>query len=305
MFVPSISTVKTNFATSEYLLPLISFANMTQQFLISAFDIARSRERGALVQLLRKARERGQIVMMDSGNYESYWKEEQESWKRSDFHSVIRDTPFSVAFSFDEQDPPDNIEAHFRIVIDGWHQDQECAGDRLIVPIVHGNSELLPSLCARIAEETGVQLIAVAERELGRGVIERAQTVLALRRALDEIGRYVGLHLLGTGSPISIALYGNAGADSFDGLEWFHTSIDHDSGLMFHLSQYDFFRFQTEWGEDDLPFEWRAFAHNLTFFEDWMQRLRRVIFNRGFITFCRLNFPRNIFEQCKNALDWE
>ncbi|WP_182212931.1 hypothetical protein [Stenotrophomonas acidaminiphila] len=74
---------------------------------------------------------------------------------------------------------------------------------------------------------------------------------MALRKALDDNGRYVGLHLLGTGNPISIALYAWAGADSFDGLEWCQTVVDHDTGLLFHLSQSDFFRRQTAWGESD------------------------------------------------------
>jgi len=41
-------------------------------------------------------------------------------------------------------------------------------------------------------------MLAVAERRLGDGVIDRARALLAIRHELDKLDRYVVLHLLGT-----------------------------------------------------------------------------------------------------------
>lgn len=172
---------------------------------------------------------------MDSGNYESYWKDGQESWRQSHFHEALRRFPCTFAFGFDEQNPPQDKDAHVELIIERWQQDQAAAGSRVIVPIVHGSAEVLPVICSAVAQATQVPMVAVAERRLGDGVFERTRSVAAPRNALDSKGRYVGLHLLGTGKFISIALYSSAGADSFDGLEWCQSVVDHETGPLFHL----------------------------------------------------------------------
>lgn len=304
VFFPSISTIKTALAPVEYLAAMYSLRDMNRQFLVSAFDLGRSDPSDRLAQLLAITQEAGMTVLMDSGNYESYWKDAQTSWRQSNFHEVLGSFPCALAFGFDEQNPPAEIDTHVKSVIDRWRMDQVAAGNRVIVPIVHGTSERLPDLCSRVVRETEVPMIAVAERRLGSGVFERTRSVMALRQELNSIGRYVSLHLLGTGNPISIALYAWAGADSFDGLEWCQTVVDHETGLLYHLSQSDFFRRQTKWGADDMSFDARTLAHNLTFYTDWMQRLREAIHGGHILNFFRFNFPLYIFRQCDEEFGW-
>lgn len=304
VFFPSISSVKTALSPVEYLSMLHSLREMNQQFLVSAFDLCQADDGEGLLQLLTSAQESGAMVLMDSGNYESYWKDKQASWLQPEFHNALQRFPYTLAFSFDEQYPPVDQDAHIDLVVDRWRQDQAVAGDRVIVPIVHENMENLPNLCARVANETKTPIIAVAERRLGYGVFERARTVMALREALDQTGRYVALHLLGTGNPISIAIYTWAGADSFDGLEWCQTVVDHETGLLFHYAQSDFFRQQTMWGDDEISFHARTLAHNLTFYTDWMQRLREAIHSGETLRFCRFNFPPRVFSQCVEEFGW-
>lgn len=305
IFFPSISTVKTALSPTQYLATLYSLRDLKNQFLVSAFDLYHSTDGEELARCLIAAQEAGVIVLMDSGNYESYWKNKQGVWSQADFHEVLRRFSCSFAFSFDEQNPPIDEDAHVKLVVERWRLDQSAAGNRVIVPIVHGTAETLPNLCIRVAQETEVPMVAVAERRLGDGVFERIQSVMALREGLNGIGRYVGLHLLGTGNPTSIALYSWAGADSFDGLEWCQTAVDHDTGLLFHLSQSDFFRQQTAWGDEDISFHSRTLAHNLMFYADWMQRLRQAVYDGNVVNFCRFNFPPRVFCQCAAALKWE
>jgi hypothetical protein len=302
-FFPSVSSVKTALLPAEYLAALHSLRDMNRQFLVSAFDLDRGGD--ALAHWLSAGQDAGATILMDSDNYESYWTDEQARWRQQEFHGVLRRFPCSFAFSFDEQNPPADMRAHVDLVVECWRADQAAAGNRVIVPIVHSDAEGLPALCALVAHATQVPMIAVAERRLGDGIFERTRSVVAIREALDGAGRYVGLHLLGTGNPISIALYCWAGADSFDGLEWCQTAVDHDTGLLFHLSQSDFFRQQTAWGEGDMSFHPRTLAHNLTFYSDWMQRLRSAVTNRNVVSFCRLNFPPRVFRHCAVAFGWE
>lgn len=298
--------MKTALRPIDYLQVLSHLVELNGQFLISAFDLADvADDHDSAVNTMRVARQSGAIIMMDSGNYESFWKNAQATWQKSNFHAMLSQFQSDIAFSFDEQQPPIDINKHVELVVARWRADQEVAGDCLIVPIIHGSAADLPELCHRVAGETGVPMVAVPERRLGDGIIARACTVEALRRNLNTFDRYVSLHLLGTGNPISIALYAKMGADSFDGLEWCQTVVDHETALLFHLSQSDFFQAQTKWDDVNLSFHARTLAHNLEFYTSWMRRLRGALFAGKIVEFCQHNFPARIFQQCATAFKWD
>jgi len=242
---------------------------------------------------------------MDSGNYESFWKGAQTNWKQADFHRMLASFPCDLAFGFDEQQPPANADDHVALVVERWQADQAAAGGCQIVPIVHARANELPALCAAVAAKTGVTMLAVPERRLGNGILDRARAVEAVRKALNNLGCYVVLHLLGTGNPISIALYSAMGADSFDGLEWCQTVVDHETGLLYHLSQADFFAGQTAWGNDgELSFQARTLAHNIDFYSDWMRRLRDAVSQDRLPEFCRSNLPPRAFRHAADVAGW-
>lgn len=303
-YFPSISSVKTTLRPVDYLQVLSSLIGLNSQFLVSAFDLATVDDPEATKQMLRAANKSGAITIMDSGNYESFWKNAQSTWQQASFHEVLRMFPCDLAFSFDEQQQPTNFDDHIALVVSRWRKDQLEAGDCVVIPIIHGTSAELPTLCGGVADATGVSMLAVAERRLGDGVIARTRSVDAIRRELNKHGRYVALHLLGTGNPISIALYTAMGADSFDGLEWCQTVVDHDTALLFHISQSDFFERQTEWANSDLSFHARTLAHNLEFYANWMSRLREAMCKDKVFDFCRYNFPERIFRKCAMAFGW-
>lgn len=305
VYFPSISSVKTALRPQDYLQLLSSLGGLNGQFLISAFDLAGVDQRQSAQQALASARQAGIITLMDSGNYESFWKDAQADWKQTDFHKILTDFPCDLAFGFDEQQPPANADDHVTLVAERWQADQAAAGSCQIIPIVHASADELPALCAAVAAKTGVSILSVPERRLGDGVLERARAVKAVRTALNELGRYVVLHLLGTGNPISIAFYSAMGADSFDGLEWCQTVVDHESGLLYHLSQADFFAGQTAWGDDGkLSFQARTLAHNLEFFSDWMRRLRDAVSQDRLSEFCRSNLPPRAHRHVTDIAGW-
>lgn len=303
-YFPSISSVKTALLPHEYLQVLSSLVGLNNQFLISAFDLADIDEHHQAARMLRVSHAAGAVTLMDSGKYESFWKAAQDSWSQSNFHRMLGAFPCDLAFCFDEQQPPDDAGQHVALVVSRWREDQAAAGTCLVVPIVHGAADALPALCAAVVAETGVPMVAVPERRLGNGVMDRARAVKAIREELDKQGRYVALHLLGTGNPVSIALYAAMGADSFDGLEWCQTVVDHDTALLYHFSQADFFTGQTVCAEAGLSFQAQTLAHNLEFYADWMKRLRAALIIGAVIDFCRHNFPKHVFRKCAETFGW-
>ena len=304
VYFPSISSVKTPLQPQDCLQVLASLVGINPQFLVSAFDLAALAQPEDAAKLLQSSRGAGAVTLMDSGNYESFWKDAREQWLQSSFHQMLAGFPCDIAFGFDEQQPPTDAAEHVALLVARWKADQAAAGSCQIVPIIHGEARDLPSLCHAVAAQTGVSMLAVAERRLGDGVIDRARSVLAIRNALNQQDHYVAVHLLGTGNPISIALYSAMGADSFDGLEWCQTVVDHDTGLLYHLSQADFFAKQTAWFDAGLSFQARTLVHNLEFYASWMQRLRVAIANETVVDFCRHNFPAHVFRHCAAEFGW-
>lgn len=307
IYFPSISSVKTNLHPIEYVQALNALSYVNKQFLISAYDLVKSdnSQRAQLQGELIKARENGVTILMDSGNYESYWKDPMPMWSQKEFHSALRDFPCDIAFGFDEQKPPTNTEQHLKILNERYVMDQNAAGDALLVPIVHGNKETLPNICKQFALTQNLIMVAVPERCLGSGVFERANTIQTIRQSLNDTGNYTALHLLGTGNPLSLAIYAISGADSFDGLEWCQTVVDHETCLLHHFSQGDFFRGQTRWGDEDWPYQLRTLAHNIEFYSDWMNRMDEAFSMGREIEFCSANFPEIIYSKCRSELGWK
>ena len=307
-YFPSVSSLKTAMAVESYVEILASSRGLSGHFLVSAFDLENLDDPIAVGGQLKEFRDEGGIVMIDSGNYESFWKGGQEAWGIEQFHDALRQFPCDLSFSFDNLDPPECKHANIRSIVSGWEEDQQAASDCCIIPIVHGTASDLPTLCASVAKETGVKFVAVAERRLGQGILSRAAVVQSIRTALNELGDYVCLHLLGTGNPFSLAIFSAMGADSFDGLEWCQTVVDHDAALLHHLSHADFFDKQTDWGSAvELSSVERVLMHNVEFFCDWMKRLREAIMGGHVVDFCKHNLPDRVFRRLlsEEQLDWD
>lgn len=307
IFFPSISSVKTSLRPVEYTGILNALGTLNIQYLVSAYDLLKttSEDSKILLDSLERANKNGISILMDSGNYESFWKNAKEKWTQDQFHRALSSFPAHFAFSFDDQSPPSDLDKHLKQLVAMYRRDQDVTQATTIIPIVHEAPSNLPVLCRKLVEATGVSAIAVAERRLGEGIIQRAKTVTEIRKHLDQSGKFVALHLLGTGNPISIATYTIAGADSFDGLEWCQTVVDHKSSLLFHLSQADFVLDQTSWGKEEQPFQIKALAHNLTFYSSWIKNLRDAAATKeSLVAFCQSRFPPHIFEKLSSEFSW-
>ena len=286
-FFPSVSSVvKTNMVISEYIQLLSS--SMQPHFLVSAYDIANcdSRDQGHINSALDKSKEQGAIILMDSGNYEKFWKKDK-TWKAEDFHEIAKSWENDLCFCYDNHNPPGSAETIAEDVIWRVLRDQKQA-QGIICPIIHGRTRFLPESAKKTAEQLCPLLLAVPERELGDGIIERIQTIKRIRKSLNELGTYYPLHLLGTGDPVSIIAYSMAGADSFDGLEWCHRVIDYETCNQADFQHWDLFQHQTNQKLPvNFPYRYSVLMHNLNFYKRFMKELHNSVKNEDTITFLR------------------
>ena len=285
-FFPSVSSMKTNLMPVDYIELLDAAAHPL--FLVSAFDIANcpQQQHRRMNAALSRSKERGTAILMDSGNYERFWKGELD-WMPYRFHEVVKDSEHHLCFCYDNQYPPDTVNAIVEDVVSSVLRDQEHALGT-VAPIIQGSTEVLSISARMVAEKLFPVLLAVPERALGDGIVARTRMVRRLREDLDVLGFYCPLHLLGTGNPLSIAVYAMAGADSFDGLEWCQTVVDHETGKLFHFQQWDLFKHQTDWGNNGaLPYIQSALMHNLEFYRAFMTELREALMTEAAEAFLR------------------
>ena len=276
-FFPSVSSVKTNLRPSEYVRILAALGE--PRVLVSAYDVAAAdeRERFAMVGALQEVGANGCSILLDSGNYERFWHRD-ERWTVTSYADVIASWPPTLAFSFDHLEPANDPIRAAEDVIAGVLRDQACSTNATICPIIHARDPgALTATVRTVAERLQPILLAVPERELGDGLLERADTVHHLRSVLDGVAPATALHVLGTGSPIALLIYAKAGAQSFDGLEWCHTCVDPDAVHLHHFQHRELVRTITPEITADLPYAIGTLAHNLLFFRSWMRRITEAL----------------------------
>ena len=163
-------------------------------------------------------------VLLDSGNgYEAYWHSDL-GWTPEAFRDAARILGPDLAFCFDEQNPPDDSSLAANVVVDRTTADQTAVGHTMVIPIVHANPDNMAGVVSKVVRALHPVMVAVPERELGNGIVERCTTMRGIRNALDDSGYYCPIHVLGTGHPFTLVALTLSGADSFDGLEWCQTS---------------------------------------------------------------------------------
>lgn len=260
--------------------------------LVSAYDLLPSRRNHAMLRELATIRRKGGLVLVDSGNYEAS-RLEDKSWTPQKFKQALKDVPHDWVFSFDVMEPSQSWKKATRQVIDAVEANRKFTSAP-VLPIVHApftkkhghDVASLPKVVHGVADALTPPMIAVPERELGRGLAERAATVQRIRQALDTLPFYQPLHLLGTGNPWSIVVLAAAGADSFDGLEWCRVVVDRETNRLNHFQHFDLFTYQSGQAEsqivaevlknDNNDFNARAAFHNLDYFAELRDELRHA-----------------------------
>ena len=300
-FFPSISSVKTNLSLLEYLRVITAIEYPL--FLISAYDIYNSSPGQLEVtrQLLETAIKKEIIVLIDSGNYESYWLKDT-SWNIDHYRDTLKNVKHHLAFSYDYLQLNGDAEKVSSSIEKQVLEDQT-SSKGTVIPIVHASKGLFPEIISQLVEKLNPLIISIPERQLGEGIIERAKTVAIIRQKLNQKNQYYPLHLLGTGNPLSILVYSICGADSFDGLEWCQTAINHNTGLLYHFQQREFFEDQTDICKIiGLPYNQCTLVQNLQFYIQWMQKIHNRIMENNITGMIDEYFPKSFVMQLRKQL---
>ena len=278
--------------------------------LVSAYDLVPTGEQKKIpikiINELKRYRKNGGFVLIDSGNYEAS-RLANKQWSFEQFKEVLSYTPHDWAFSFDKADenipfPSSGRRKNAKLIVESVKHAQKYT-PAPVLPIVHSKKlkkgydlKHLPKTIRGIAEQLEPQLIAVPERELGAGLLDRAKMVQAIRDELSKLPFYQPLHLLGTGDPWSIATLAAAGADTFDGLEWCRMVVDCSLNRLHHYQHFDFFAYQALLADSPVVkaalenryktgYESLVAFHNLDYFANLMNRLRDYVMKNNMETF--------------------
>lgn len=278
IYLPSISSVKTGKIDPFDYYNMLSA--MSPHFLVSAYDIHNSKRKKKFISALKKnmSKDERAIIILDSGNYEKFWLED-DNWKIQFFNSIIKENICDLAFCYDNQKPPD-IKKNIRWIAKSVNASQKEASSTSIIPIVHSKkkNDVVKSVMG-LKKVLNFSTVAIPERELGNGVIERTKIITELRKALNEKNNeYTYIHVLGTGNPLSLLLFSFAGADTFDGLEWCQTVVDPKTSLLYHFQQRELI--QDDCGfcsANNLDYNTKTLGHNLLFYLSWMNKIQEAI----------------------------
>lgn len=304
-FIFSLSSHETQVEPKEG-APLLHFLE-PGAVLVSAYDAWKyyRRDKG-FNSSMKKLRESQDILLLDSGNYEAYRKDDRyapktnpKGWHKDMFRETALRLKPDLAFSFDSINPTGSPETIVSQVVASFESDDRALKkknkDIVLCPIVHMPKQFTGTrancaayIVSGVARELAPLMIAIPERELGDGLLERARTVRDIRKALDRLGKYYSLHLLGTGNPLSIIVLAAAGADSFDGLEWCRTVADPEKGFLFHFQHFDCFsqtrlhqiqdlRIRSLLQNQKASYGAKVLGSNVEFFKDWTRTMQRMI----------------------------
>lgn len=315
----SVSSFETQLPTHEAVeaLDIFKFPSV----LVSAYDLEKREgyNQKEFIKNIVAYRESGGVILLDSGSYEKY-RNKNKSWCREKFHNSIKSIPYDLMFCFDEYDLKQDTPELAEEIIESVAKDQQQTS-MPVLPIIHTRTnkngeylfDSLPELVLEVTKRLSPSLIAIPERELGDGLIERIKNIVKIRSLLNTLTYYQPIHILGTGDPIVIPFFIAAGADSFDGLEWCRKVVDRDQHRLHHFHHFDLFAYQAECAdssvtrgainEEGVKFIAKAIFHNLDFYTDFMSKLRISVNNgnvRGFIT---ENLPKPIWSELMSKLN--
>lgn len=280
-YFPSLSTYGIKYSFPSLVNFLISYSY--PRLLISTYDFCflDSEEKEPLLQEIEEYRRKGGFVFVDSGVFESSWKSDQK-WTFDSYKSAITEIDCDFYTSLDIL-PDERMEAEvfeketFKNILGS----QSLSKEGRFIPILHGlNPNQLVSILTKFVELQPrlCNIIAIAERDCGNDIVEKAITIKRIRQVLDEDNSRRILHILGCGHPISLALFSYCGADTFDSLDWIKCVVDKNRLAFNDFSYLELTRCDCSicTGKQRDYIE-KVLLHNLKFYQEYLLHIQSLI----------------------------
>ena len=294
-YFPSISSFGIKFTP----LDLLTFIKEhgVPRVLISAYDIHNADETQSLViEILNKIKDKT-IAFLDSGQFESFWKSDDE-WNFNLYISVLKKLDIDFFSTFDEitikalrlnqrnKSPKPDFE-----IYDNIHKNAK------FIPIIHGTTptNLIENIKSNFKRKN-FEIFAISERDLGFSIIEKMRIIIKVKKELLKIRKNPIIHLLGCGHPISLMIYVLLGIDSFDSLDWIKYIVDIKSYNLLNIEFLPFLNCNCKICQiSDFNYVERALLHNLNFYESFFNSIRKSIFQNEYIDFLKTKIDSNIY----------
>jgi queuine/archaeosine tRNA-ribosyltransferase len=255
------------------------------RLLISAYDYGSVRSTGQrkVVGRLSEYYRRESVVMLDSGVFESYWRDDSR-WNFQRYRTSVRNIDSDFFFSFDIlPSSRTSINSFRKLTARSISNSVDITDTSQCIPIVHaGNSKQLLETVAHLVRKNASMFVtlAVSERELGVTLSERGTSITRLRQILDDQGGGL-LHVLGCGNPPSMAVYAYCGADTFDSLDWATCACDPTRDAIVDISHFELLECRCQVCRvPALDHNTQVFLHNLLFYQNYSLKLQTMIKQR-------------------------
>lgn len=212
------------------------------------------------------------LTFIDSGGYELLC-DKAKPFDGGDYQVALGNWPVkaqAVAVNFDC--PANDLGAQIETAI--AVSDGNALGRELLLkPGDNGLDYLLASVPDHRDKLAQLSVIGITEKEAGRSLKERLETISRLRTQLDKVGLVdMPIHVFGGLDPVRSHLYFLAGGDIFDGHSWLRFAFDQGKALYldaFASVQYP----QLEIVEA----EWQVRRRNIFMITDMQTAMRRFL----------------------------
>lgn len=280
-YFPAVSSygIKYSFHALVRLLTVYSYPRI----LISAYDFHRldDEKKKWLSREIGEYSKKGSFVFLDSGIYESFWKADAK-WTYNLYKTAVSQIDFDFYSSFDVLPHTKNKAMQFtKDTINSILASRNLSDKPGFVPILHGLSpDKLVSLMTGFVKKYPYlcNYVAIPERDCGDDIVEKARTIMRLRKVLDKDNHGRILHILGCGNPLSLLLFSYCGANMFDSLEWIKYVIDQN-----RLTTNDFSHLELINCECAIcsgtkrSFTEKVLLHNLLFYQNYVLKIQSLI----------------------------
>jgi queuine/archaeosine tRNA-ribosyltransferase len=310
-YFPSISSYGVKFSMRD-MLYLLKF-HKYPRLLLSAYDLHNSepREKTKLMSIINGYREKG-FLFMDSGLYESSWRKDP-NWDMNSYKSLLSQIQFDLYTSFDvlpEIKKKETEEEFKDKTFKNMLESSVFQNDNLFIAIVHGSSpDTLVSLVGELVKghPNLCGAVAIAERDCGYNILERAGTISEIRRTLNQNSKENVLHILGCGNPLSMLLFSYCGADTFDSLDWMKYVINPDPNSLLindfsHLPLLNCkCRICDTPKQKSADYLEKVLLHNLVFYQGFIVQIQSLIKHDNLENYLRVHFGDNIINQVNES----
>lgn len=280
-YFPAVSSygIKYPFYALVRLLTTYSYPRL----LISAYDFSLLSDemKKELSQEIHEYSKKGCFVFLDSGIYESFWKADAR-WTYDLYKTAVSQINFDFYCSFDVLPDAKSQTAQFtQDTLDSILASHNLSDKPGLVPILHGLSpDKLISLIRRFVRKHPnlCDFVAIPERDCGDDIVEKARTIIEIRKVLDSDNRGRILHILGCGNPASLILFSYCGANMFDSLEWIKYVIDQNQLTIKDFSHLELIDCDcTICSGIKRGYIEKVLLHNLLFYQGYMLQIQSLI----------------------------